>query len=99
MSIFDTELVIGVREENDVIYQHSGNGLETVKVNNELRLEREDLYKEVGSMRLIKRKYLFKPEDTPFPKIGHVKLDEKSSLRITSKLSWEIAKHIASLEI
>ena len=99
MNIFETELVIGVREENDNIYQHNGNGLETVKANSELRLEREDLYKEVGSMRLIKRNYLFNPEHTQYPKIGHVKLDEKSSLRIKSKLSWEIAKHIASLDI
>ena len=99
MSLFNTELVIGVREENDFIYQHNGNGLETIKANNELRLEREDLYKEVGSMRLIKRDYLFHQEKFPKPKIGHVKLDEKSSLRINTELSWEIAKHIASIDI
>ena len=99
MSLFNTELVIGVREENDLLYQHNGNGLETIKANDELRLEREDLYKEVGSMRLIKRDYLFNKDKFPNPKIGHVKLDEKSSLRINTKLNWEIAKHIAKIDI
>ena len=99
MSLFNTELVIGVREENDLLYQHKGNGLETIKVNSELRLEREDLYKEVGSMRLIKRDYLFNKDKFPNPKIGHVKLDQKSSLRIDSKFNWEIAKHIATIDI
>ena len=50
-------------------------------------------------MRLIKRDYLFNAEKYPNPKIGHVKLDEKSSLRINSKLNWEIAKHISNLDI
>ena len=60
MNVFETDVVIGVREENDNFYQHSGHGLKLIKESTELRLEREDLFREVGSMRLIKRKILKK---------------------------------------
>ena len=95
MNFFDTDVVIGVREENDNLYQHNGHTLEPVKDFPELRLEREDLFREVGSMRLIKRIHL---EEIPLKKdlrIGHVNLEEKASLRINSNFMWKIAKYIA----
>ena len=96
MHIFDTDIVIGVREENDNLYQHTGHGLELVKESLELRLEREDLYREVGSMRLIKRNLFDKLPLEKNLKVGHVILDEKASLRISSKLTWDIVNFISS---
>ena len=95
MNLFDTDLVIGAREENDRIYQHTGHGLELVKESLELRLEREDLYKEVGSMRLFKRKLLKKIPFENNLKIGHVIFDEKASLRISSNLMWDFISYLS----
>ena len=95
MNVFETDVVIGVREENDNFYQHSGHGLKLIKESTELRLEREDLFREVGSMRLIKRKILKKIPITKSLKIGHVNLDEKSSMRISSNFMWDLVKSIA----
>ena len=56
MNVFETDVVIELEKKNDNFYQHSGHGLKLIKESTELRLEREDLFREVGSMRLIKRK-------------------------------------------
>ena len=100
MNVFETDVVIGVREENDNFYQHSGHGLQLIKESTELRLEREDIFREVGSMRLIKREILNKKEIlnkipiTKSLKVGHVNLDERSSIRISSNFMWELVKYL-----
>ena len=43
MELFKTDAVIGVRPETDHFYQHKGAGLEPVRQNIHLRLEREEL--------------------------------------------------------
>ena len=99
MHFFETDIVIGAREENDTLYQHSGHGLEPVKDSLELRLEREDLFREVGSMRLIKRNLIDKMPLKKDLKIGHVILDEKASIRISSKLTWDIVNFLSKKDI
>ena len=105
MNVFETDVVIGVREENDNFYQHSGHGLQLIKESTELRLEREDIFREVGSMRLIKREILNKKEIlnkipiTKSLKVGHVNLDEKSSIRISSNFMWELVKYLVEKDL
>ncbi|OGP71498.1 MAG: hypothetical protein A2Y80_03040 [Deltaproteobacteria bacterium RBG_13_58_19] len=92
MEWFDTDIVVGVRPEIDVIYRHNGQGLETVRQVHTLRLEREELYREVGQMRLIKREFLEQQRQVEGGRVGHVVLDQRAAWRLRSEYDWELAE-------
>lgn len=92
MELFDTDIVIGVRTETDNFYRHNGHGLTAVSEANRLRLEREDIYREVGSMRLLRREQLFTDNTTTSTRIGHVVLDQRAAVRLVSRFDWAVAE-------
>ena len=64
---FSCDVVVPVKFENDIFYKHNGNTLVPVlKSNNKLlKLEREELYREVGGMRLYNTKFLLEKNNNP----------------------------------
>lgn len=92
MELFDTDIVIGVRTETDNFYRHNGHGLTAVSEANRLRLEREDIYREVGSMRLLRREQVFSDNTTTSTRIGHVVLDQRAAVRLVSRFDWAVAE-------
>ena len=92
MEVFNTDQVIGVRQEDDIVYQHDGHGLKLLNKNPELKLEREILFKDVGGLRLIKPSFFTIGKKRK--KIGHSVLSQKSSHSIETDLDWRIAKVI-----
>lgn len=92
MELFDTDIVIGVRSEIDNFYYHNGHGLEAVNETNHLRLEREDIYREVGSMRLLRREQVLSDTTPASTRIGHVVLDQRAALRLVSRFDWMVAE-------
>ena len=64
-----------------------------------IKTKREDLFREVGSMRLIKKNLIDKMPLKKNLKIGHVILDEKASIRISSKLTWDIVNFLSKKDI
>ena len=91
IKIFNTDEVIAVKKENDNFYQHNGKGLEAFQKNRNLSLEREEVYREIGGLRLIKVEKIGNKKNS----IGHIFLDEKSSFKIKNNQDLEIAKFIA----
>ena len=91
---FLCDIVVPVKYENDIFYKHDGNTLIPVMKSNYklLKLEREELYREVGGMRLYSIKYL--SEKNQNPKIGHILVDDKSAFRIKNSLDLEIANKL-----
>jgi CMP-N-acetylneuraminic acid synthetase len=96
MELFKTDTVIGVRPETDHFYQHKGAGLEPVRQNIHLRLEREELYREVAGLRLIRRPLLFENGGIPGGRVGHVVIDQRGALELRSSFDWVVAAHLAS---
>lgn len=96
MELFKTDAVIGVRPETDHFYQHKGAGLEPVRQNIHLRLEREELYREVAGLRLIRRTLLFENGGIPGGRVGHVVIDQRGALELRSSFDWVVAGHLAS---
>ncbi len=96
MNLFGTDIVIGVRLENDNFFRHNGHGLVPITYTNRLRLERDELYREVGSMRLVRFRTLESKKETSDLTIGQVVFDQKSSIRLVSKFDWEIAEYLAA---
>lgn len=94
MELFDTNIVIGVRTETDNFYQHKGHGLVPINDDGRLRLEREEIFREVGSMRLLRRDHILSEKMFTEVKIGHIVLDQQAALRISSHFDWEVAERI-----
>ena len=94
MELFKTDTVIGVRPETDHFYQHKGAGLEPVRQNIHLRLEREELYREVAGLRLIRRPLCLRMRASPAA-VGHVVIDQRGALG-RSSFDWIVAAHLAS---
>ena len=80
IKIFNTDEVIATKKENDNFYYHNGKGLKSFQGNSNLSLEREEIYREIGGMRLVKPNKIGKKNN----KIGHIFLDDRSSFKINS---------------
>ena len=89
--IFETDEVMAVRKEFDNFYTHNGSGLKPIHKNSNLSLERNEVYREIGGLRLIKSNKIGNKNNS----IGHIFLDVKSSFQIKSKEDLLIAKYIA----
>ena len=91
--IFETDEVMAVRKEFDNFYTHDGSGLKPIHENLNLSLERNEVYREVGGLILIKPSKIGNKNNS----IGHIFLDEKSSFQIKSKEDLLIANYMATL--
>lgn len=92
MKLFETDRVIGVRNDTDTFYRHSGNGLVPLRRPGVLRLEREELFRQVGGFNLIRRGHFPSRADPKTERIGHVVLDQLAALHLDSDWGWEIAE-------
>jgi len=95
MEVFDTDTVVGVRADTDIFYQHDGNGLQPLRKTRLLRLEREELFREVGRLCVVKREFLEKKRQLVGGKVGHIVLDQCAALRLNSEWDWEVAELLA----
>ena len=95
MEIFNTDQVIGVVPERDSFFQHDVNGLKPLRNFSQLRLERDELFRDPGFLRLVKKKYLSNSNKS-IKKIGHLIIDEKTSFTINSNTDLLIAEKIYS---
>ena len=91
MKFYDVDVVIGVRMDDDLFYIHDGSGLKP-RAEEGLRLERDDLFRKVGGITLLRRSFFEKEEKIIGGCIGHIVLDQKSAFTIQSKIDWQIAK-------
>ena len=90
--IFETDEVMAVKKEFDNFYIHDGSGLKPIHKNLNLSLERNEVFRQIGGLRLIKLSKIGNKNNS----IGHIFLDEKSSFQIKSKEDLLIAKYMAT---
>lgn len=95
MKIFKVQKVISVRKEDDQFYKHDGNGLESVQTISSLQLEREDLYRQTGTINLWRIEALknYKKKLT----IGHIMVDRHNSFRVKNIEDLKIGRVIQTL--
>jgi CMP-N-acetylneuraminic acid synthetase len=96
--LYDVDVVDGVRSDNDIFYVHRGNGLELWHKDKKLRLERDELYRRVGGIHLIRTSTLVKTRNMLAARTGHIFLDQEAGFTIKSELDLEIADLIAKKE-
>ncbi len=95
IKIYETDEIIAAKKEYDNFYYHNGKGLQLFKDNKNLSLEREEVYREIGGLRLIKPNRIGKRNN----KIGHIFLDDKSSFKINSNQDLKFLKALENKKI
>lgn len=88
MEFFKTDEVVAVRAETDRMYKHTGVSLDLINKSSHLKLERDEIYRGIGGIRLYKKS--LKNNKIKKPIIGHYILDQKSSLTINTELDWKM---------
>lgn len=89
--VFDLDNVIAARQDDEIFFVHDGKGLVNRRPDIKKKCERDDLYRKVGGLTVIRRKSLLASGEILSGRIGHVILDQKSSLSIRTKFDWELA--------
>lgn len=92
MQLFDADGVVGVRRDDEVFYLHDGLGLEPLRADERLRLERDDLYRETGGIRLVRL-----DSDVASKRMGHVLLDQMAAFAVRTELDWKTAGFYAEM--
>jgi len=93
MLIFGSDSIIGVRADNSVFYQHHGDGLHPILQRDMYtKLEREALFKQVGGTNAVTKDAFLKENEMITGKVGHVMMDQRSSIGLFTKLDWKIAE-------
>lgn len=95
LDLFNTDIVVPVIPESAIFYCHDGHSLKPILPHRDskLKLEREDVFREEGSMRLFRINELnFIDFDGT---IGHMILDHLSSIKVNSNFDWNVAELIA----
>ncbi len=90
MQLFDADGVVGVRHDDEMFYLHNGLGLEPLRGDSRLRLERDDLFRECGGLRLYRV-----GTSTSVGRTGHVLLDQRAAFTVRSELDWAFADSLA----
>ena len=90
MNLFNTDEVITVKKENDNFYYHNGKGMKQFQNSSNLKLEREEVYRKIGSMHLYKKKCLLNYNNNR--KTGHLIVDEISAHRIKNEYDLKISE-------
>lgn len=96
LDVFETDTVVGVRPETDLFYTHNGKGLQPIRSTNELRLEREEIYRSAGKLYVVRREYFERMHKLTGGRIGHVVVDPHSAIQLSSDWDFEIARYWAS---
>jgi CMP-N-acetylneuraminic acid synthetase len=95
LDLFDTDVVVGVRPETDIFYQHDGSGLVPIRNTNGLRLEREEIYRSAGKLYLARRSALERSRKLVSGRMGHFVIDAHSAIQLTSDWEFDIARYWA----
>ena len=92
--LFDAESVLSVYQDNSNFYLHEGDGLKPFNSNNDLRLEREFVYKETGGIHITKVASFIENGKMMRQKSTHIILDEKSSKSVTTEDEFEYLEYL-----
>ncbi len=92
-SIFNTDLLISVTEELSQLYSHDKKGLKKINnITNTIRLERDSIYKDNGSIYVYKNKSLNKKSSSL--SVGHIQMLPEESIKINSNHEYKLAEFL-----
>ena len=92
LKLFNSDKIICVTQETHKYFRHDGSGLKNLIKSSNLKLERDAIYKQVMGFNIIKKKYLFKNDESL--KIGHIVLTDSQSFEINLENDLKISKKL-----
>lgn len=93
--LFDSDSLISVRQENGMMFQHRGSGMQPILNQDKVvKLEREALYKLAGGITVIKTGNFLSQNKIVVGKIGHIMMDQLSSFGIFTDFDLQLAEWI-----
>lgn len=103
MRVFDDiDLVLGVLPENDLFFQHFGNGLRPIGTNSmltKLRFERDYLYRHAGGAVLARADFYRQSRgDLTNARIGHYVLSRRAATSVRTPLDLGLAEALLTLQ-
>ncbi len=90
--LFKLDTVIAARQDDDIFFIHDGKSLVNRRPDIKTKKERDDLFRKVGGLMVIRSDYLMSNSNLFSGRVGHVILDQKSAFTIRTKFDWQIAK-------
>ena len=88
LDFFKLDKVIGVMKQTNNFYFHNGKTLKQINDNSFLRLERNEIYTENGTLSIFNKRNMFKNK----LKTGHVILEKLNSFQVKDENDFSIAK-------
>jgi len=85
LRLFDANAVLSVVQESANFYHHHGQGLTPFSTNNDLRLERDFIYKETGGIHVICTRAFMQNSKILQERMSHILLDTKSAKAVESE--------------
>jgi len=95
LDFFKLDRVIGVLKETNNFYLHNGKTLNQINDNSYLRLEKNEIYTEPGSLSIFNKRNMFKKK----MKTGHIILEKFSCFQIKDETDFNIAKTLNKIRI
>lgn len=95
MRIFEVDSVIGVTLENAAFYRHTGQGLEPLRQNAELRLERDEIYRQAGGLCVTALSYFNANARLFGGRIGHVAIDKRAAMSVETPEDLDLMRFLA----
>ena len=85
MSIYNANSSMSVLACNTNLYEHDGKGLKPLPNNNQMRLERDQLFQEVGGIHSLRLDWYLNNRSLQSNKTTHLIIDSLSSRKIKSE--------------
>lgn len=97
INLFNADSVVAVIPENTMLYHHDKDHFKPIHDKKYLRLESNEIYKEVGNMHIVDSKYFLKTKRLIGGKMGHIIVEEKFGIDIDSKWKWDMCTQLVKL--
>lgn len=92
--LYGVDSILSVKQRNANFYRHEGAGLIPFDSNKELRLERNIIYEETGGIHTFSLEAYRKSNSILTGRVGHVIIDEESSMRVLTERDFELAEYL-----
>jgi len=96
-AIYKCDSVISIVQETSNLYQHKKSGLESIYYDKKMRLERNEIYKENGSILLTKRSCIEKDELLG-NSVSHIVMEKEYSLQFDTEFEFDLVKEALRLQ-
>lgn len=85
LHLFGSDSLVSVRPDNNVLYQHNGNGMQPINNSDSFtKLERDSIFRHVGGLTISRFSSFIREKKIINGKVGHIAIDKLSAYKLES---------------